>query len=118
VNRSIPRQRLAIAALTLAVAAAACTTSERSDDAVTADTPDQAPAPTTAGSPATTDPTAAPEAAATTTADADADPGPFEEAPAAVPAALQFTAPLVGGGSFDGATAAGKPTVFWFWAPT
>ncbi len=35
-----------------------------------------------------------------------------------VPEALQFTAPLVGGGTFDGASAAGKPTVFWFWAPT
>ena len=36
-----------------------------------------------------------------------------------VPEALQFTAPLVGGGEID--LAAGfdnKPTVFWFWAPT
>jgi hypothetical protein len=35
------------------------------------------------------------------------------------PEALQFTAPLVGGGEID--LAAGfddKPTVFWFWAPT
>ena len=32
--------------------------------------------------------------------------------------ALAFTAPLVGGGSFDGATIAGRPVVFWFWAPT
>lgn len=34
------------------------------------------------------------------------------------PEALQFTAPLVGGGEID--LAAGfdnKPTVFWFWAP-
>ena len=37
---------------------------------------------------------------------------------AVVPEALQFTAPLVGGGTFDGATVVGKPTVFWFWAPT
>ena len=36
----------------------------------------------------------------------------------AVPEALQFTAPLVGGGEFNGADYAGKPTVFWFWAPT
>ena len=35
-----------------------------------------------------------------------------------VPEALQFTAPLVGGGTFDGTAATGKPTVFWFWAPT
>ena len=34
------------------------------------------------------------------------------------PASLQFTAPLVGGGDIDAATLAGKPTRFWFWAPT
>ncbi len=39
-------------------------------------------------------------------------------APEAVPEALQFTAPLVGGGEFTGADYADKPTVFWFWAPT
>lgn len=37
---------------------------------------------------------------------------------ATVPAALQFSAPLVGGGELDAATLAGAPTVFWFWAPT
>ena len=41
-----------------------------------------------------------------------------EAPPAVVPEVLAFTAPLVGGGTFDGAAAAGKPTVFWFWAPT
>jgi hypothetical protein len=46
-----------------------------------------------------------------------AEPAPTEPA-VVVPEALQFTAPLVGGGTFDGAAAAGKPTVFWFWAPT
>lgn len=35
-----------------------------------------------------------------------------------VPDALQFTAELVGGGSFSGASAAGQPVVLWFWAPT
>jgi hypothetical protein len=35
-----------------------------------------------------------------------------------VPEALQFTAPLVGGGEFSGDAVAGKPTLFWFWAPT
>jgi len=38
--------------------------------------------------------------------------------PAGVAEVLRVTAPLVGGGSFDGATVAGTPTVFWFWAPT
>ena len=49
--------------------------------------------------------------------DTTAEPAPTEPA-VVVPEALQFTAPLVGGGTFDGAAAAGKPTVFWFWAPT
>jgi hypothetical protein len=35
-----------------------------------------------------------------------------------VPDSLNFRAPLVGGGEFDGAAFAGRPTVFWFWAPT
>ncbi len=45
------------------------------------------------------------------------DPATTEPA-VVVPEALQFTAPLVGGGTFDGPALAGKPTVFWFWAPT
>ena len=49
--------------------------------------------------------------------DSTAEPAPTDAA-VAVPQALQFTAPLVGGGTFDGAAIAGKPTVFWFWAPT
>ena len=47
--------------------------------------------------------------------EADDEPAPTEPV---VPEALQFTAPLVGGGTFDGAAVTGKPTVFWFWAPT
>ncbi len=35
-----------------------------------------------------------------------------------VPELLQFTAPLVGGGEFNGADSAGQATAFWFWAPT
>jgi hypothetical protein len=35
-----------------------------------------------------------------------------------VASALDFRAPLVGGGEFDGADYAGQPVVFWFWAPT
>ncbi|GEM_PF-3390269 len=34
----------------------------------------------------------------------------------AVPATLAFSAPVVGGGQFDGASLAGKPAVLWFWA--
>jgi peroxiredoxin len=35
----------------------------------------------------------------------------------AAPAVLDFTAETVDGEPFDGATLAGRPTVFWFWAP-
>ena len=45
------------------------------------------------------------------------DPAPADPA-VVVPEALQFTAALVGGGTFDGAALTDKPTVFWFWAPT
>lgn len=47
------------------------------------------------------------------TVDADA-----ADAGGVVPAALQFTAPLVGGGEIVGDELAGKPTAFWFWSPT
>ena len=36
----------------------------------------------------------------------------------AVPESLQFSAPLVGGGVFDGSAYVGQPLAFWFWAPT
>jgi hypothetical protein len=36
---------------------------------------------------------------------------------AAVPEALRFRAPRVGGGEIDMSTLAGKPVVMWFWAP-
>jgi hypothetical protein len=51
-------------------------------------------------------------------ADSGGENPPTTDAAIVVPEALQFTAPLVGGGTFDGAAVAGKPTVFWFWAPT
>ena len=35
----------------------------------------------------------------------------------AVPALLDFAGRTVDGGSFDGASLAGSPTVLWFWAP-
>ncbi len=35
----------------------------------------------------------------------------------ATPAVLDFTSETVEGDTFDGTSLAGKPTVFWFWAP-
>ena len=61
---------------------------------------------------------APPAPAADAVAEPEAEPAPETGAePATVPAALQFSAPLVGGGEIDAGTLAGKPTVFWFWAP-
>jgi hypothetical protein len=37
---------------------------------------------------------------------------------ASAPAALQFSAPSVGGGAIDFTQFAGAPVVLWFWAPT
>ncbi|MBT5275722.1 MAG: hypothetical protein HOJ85_15875 [Ilumatobacter sp.] len=56
--------------------------------------------------------------AAEATGDAAGDDAISDSDTAAAPAALQFSAPLVGGGELDATTLAGKPTVFWFWAPT
>jgi hypothetical protein len=37
--------------------------------------------------------------------------------PTGVPAALQLTAPLVGGGEIELGALAGRPVLLWFWAP-
>jgi curli biogenesis system outer membrane secretion channel CsgG len=58
--------------------------------------------------------TVAPAAAPATTQPAAAPPAPA----AAVPEIYNFKTNKVGGGAVDGAEFAGKPTAFWFWAPT
>ncbi len=45
-------------------------------------------------------------------------PGATEGTPVSVPDALQFSAPLVGGGTLDMAAYAGTTVALWFWAPT
>lgn len=37
--------------------------------------------------------------------------------PVDVPVALQFKAPLIGGGDIELTTLAGRPVLLWFWAP-
>jgi hypothetical protein len=111
----------AIGACVLLLAVAACS----SDDS-TGDAPAQTEVETTVGgtdSPVSDTPsetTAAPSETtqAPTQDDTDGDEPAVTEPAVVVPDALQFTAPLVGGGTFDGAAVAGKPTAFWFWAPT
>jgi hypothetical protein len=119
---------LASTAVSLVLLAPACGT----DDAESSPAPDAAAA-TSAPSvtaPAANDPTATATAAADTADTADGETetdagtaeagGPATDAPAPAPIELlSFSAPLVGGGTFDGAGyAAERPVAFWFWAPT
>ena len=114
------RHRVAVgaAAITLTLFAATACSSESNDPV--ADSPAPTAADTTVGDADAPDETVAP---AESTAPAEEPPTVSDESPTSepavvVPEALQFTAPLVGGGTFDGAALADKPTVFWFWAPT
>lgn len=105
-----PRLGFAAAALLLLTACGASSEGDRGS----------ASSATTAGSSATTSVSSpAPSASAGDTDTADtADTVAAASAPASVPDILQFQAPLLGGGTYDGATAAGKVTAYWFWAPT
>ena len=116
--------RVAFAGVALALTMAACASTD-TDDAATVTTDGDAtvatrPTATDPGSDtASTDAPAEPPASESETGTEQPDPtAPSEPEPAAVPAALQFSAPLVGGGEFDGTAVADKPTLFWFWAPT
>lgn len=59
--------------------------------------------------------TATPTPTPTPSATPSATPSPTPEVE--VPEELAFTAPTLGGGTFDGASLAGRPAVLWFWAP-
>ena len=54
--------------------------------------------------------------AATPAPSATAAPG-TQATPSAVPAAIDFTAPAVGGGEIDLRAYAGRDLALWFWAP-
>ncbi|MEV0170383.1 redoxin domain-containing protein [Streptomyces sp. NPDC050803] len=72
---------------------------------------------TLAGCGTDTGDTASTGPAADSNTTASGTPADTATAPAAVPAALRFTATTTDGKPFDGATLTGKPTVLWFWAP-
>lgn len=57
-------------------------------------------------------------ASAPESSSAPASTSPVSASADAVPEALRFSAPLVGGGTFDGAAYSGKPLALWFWGPT
>lgn len=104
-------------ATTAAVAAAAlvlsaCGTGD--DDTSTASSATAEAAET---APATPEPTTAEEPAETTDTDDSSEAASEEEPEVAVPAALDFDAPTVDGGTFSGASLVGQDSVLYFWAP-
>ena len=123
------RSRLAAGLLTLAFVGAACASGGDSPAADTA--PANTAANTAAQDTVAVETTSGGDPAQTDQTQTDpvqTDPVPEQEEPdqtnapparpAAVPAALQFSAPAVGGGEVDAAEFSGTPTLFWFWAPT
>jgi thiol-disulfide isomerase/thioredoxin len=80
-------------------------------------TPVGTPSPTALGpsTSASPSPTAASSPAASRSSRPSETPLPTTQTQ--VPATLKFTASKVDGGAFDGAELAGKPALFWFWAP-
>ena len=69
---------------------------------------------TPVAAPATTTEPAAPTTASPVS---DTDSEATSGSTPAVPAALQFSAPLVGGGDIELGALAGRPVLLWFWAP-
>lgn len=65
---------------------------------------------------ATPEPTPEPTQTPATTPGATPD-APATEEPVALPAALDFEAPTVDGGMFEGASLLGQDSVLYFWAP-
>jgi len=65
------------------------------------------------------DATPAPDSTDDTTVAPTGSVAPVDAAPAAadVPTALNFSAPLVGGGDIELGALAGRPVLLWFWAP-
>jgi hypothetical protein len=128
------RIRIACGVVALVLIGTACASGGGSDEGATE--PTDAPTVESEDAPAASsdDGSGASQGAGATEADPPATEAtaPADEAPAAdtpepaepaevavaVPAALQFTAPAVGGGEIDAADYAGTPTLFWFWAPT
>ncbi|MER7456977.1 redoxin domain-containing protein [Micromonospora sp. NPDC126480] len=94
----MPTTRSVAVALAAALALSACTGS--GDEPPAAAPGSTTPGGSTSGGAASTPPASAPAGSA----------------PAAVPETLEFTARTIDGGSFTGASLAGKPAVLWFWA--
>lgn len=114
--RAQPRARRFARLVCVPVLAAAALAGCGSDEVTVADDASvDAPAVTavpdvTSGDAATSAPSAPVTAASGSAAPATA-------APDTATGPLAFTAPLVGGGTFDGSAYGERPVVLWFWAP-
>ena len=97
-------RRLAVPAV-IAVALAACGGGADEPDAATAPTTTAAAIERPATSEGSSESTGTPESTG------------IDAGGAIVPEALQFSAPLVGGGDIEMASLAGRPVLLWFWAP-
>jgi hypothetical protein len=118
VSAALSRKLLIPGMISGVLLVAACGAND--DTAVPAGTASPTPAPAVPA-----DPGDASATATTTTGTGTSDPStiPAEPSqtlpgePTPTPPILEFTAPLVGGGQIDGASLAGTPVLFWFWAP-
>ena len=79
--------------------------------------PQARPVPTPAPPSATVSPSPLPTSSAASSATSQPSAEAPSDAPQNLPTALRFHSTKVDGGDFDGATLAGKPALFWFWAP-
>ena len=101
-------KRLALPLIAVGILAACGGADEGITQPVAAATPTTRPTtPEGSAAPATT-------AAAATATVVDNQPS---SVPTNVPEALEFAAPLVGGGEIELTTLAGRPVLLWFWAP-
>jgi hypothetical protein len=75
-------------------------------------------APTSTTTPSTTTPSTATPSTTGAPGTGAPQPGDTAQPASEVPEALQFAAPLVGGGSLDFSQYAGTTVALWFWAPT
>lgn len=111
------RRTLPILAATVLVACGAgATPSDGASDVPAAPTASPSSAPPTA-SPNSAPPAEGTPATIATSTDVTGDPTGDATSGAVVPAALQFSAPLVGGGEIELGALAGRPVLLWFWAP-
>ena len=97
---------------------AGCGDDMGSSGSAATDALDAATAAPTTTTPSTTTPSTATPSTTGAPGTGAPQPGDTAQPASEVPEALQFAAPLVGGGSLDFSQYAGTTVALWFWAPT